>query len=49
MVFIEPSIFTRIGGSQPMCRSKQLDYELESKRRAVTAQGQQLIVGIKPA
>jgi hypothetical protein len=37
MVFIEPSIFTQIGGSQSMRRSKQLDYELESRRRASTA------------
>jgi hypothetical protein len=32
-----------------MRRSKQLDYELESKWRLVTAQGQQLVIGIKPA
>jgi hypothetical protein len=31
MVFIEPSIFTEIGGPHSMRRSKQLDYELESK------------------
>jgi hypothetical protein len=43
MVFIEPSISTRIGGSQPTRRSKHLDYELESKQGAVTAQGPQLV------
>jgi hypothetical protein len=48
MVFIEPSISTQIGGSQPMRRSKQFDYELESKRRAMVAQSQQLFIGIKP-
>jgi hypothetical protein len=45
MVFIEPSIFTQIGGSQPTRRSKQLDYELESKSRGC---GNRL-VDIKPA
>jgi hypothetical protein len=48
MVFIEPSIFTQIGGSQPMRRSKQFDYELENKRRAMTVQSRQLFIGIKP-
>jgi hypothetical protein len=42
MFFIEPSIFTQISGSQRMRRSKRLNYELESKRRAVTTQSQQL-------
>jgi hypothetical protein len=42
MVFIEPSIFTQIGGAQPMRRSKQLDYELESKWRLATVQIRQL-------
>jgi hypothetical protein len=49
MVFIEPSISIQIGGSQPIRRSKRLDYELESEWRAATAQSQQLFIGVKPA
>jgi hypothetical protein len=48
MVFIEPSILIQIGGAQPMRRSKQFDYELESKRRVMTGQSQPLFIGIKP-
>jgi hypothetical protein len=36
----KPPSFTEIGGARRMGRSKQLDYELESKRRAEAAQGQ---------